>query len=263
MRLRSGGQFLSREIRKNFYSFYDFSLTSDSLVVNDQLRTNDLPSGLSSIAYGDYGKGGKYDGTYASINIDAPVTSYPYFVYASIKHNPTTTYEGLIKLSPRIDFYPSNYLEGGVISISNTRLAEGDILYNNASDYRISETLNVTGNVSNVAMVVRGHSDYNLYVNGSKGNPLTSSGGTPSLTPLGLLSVGYGSPWNVARGIMFFAGYGIVDPGDAFFRRLTSQPLQTIYQKKVFYNKIGTPSIKFRRTMSLIGSRVGCRGVTA
>lgn len=259
----ANSQFLSDDITRNFYSFYDFStIFKNSTVYNDytaydRINKNHLTQGFVE-GYGTYGKGGKFNGLYSSSLIDYVISNYPYFLFSSMKY---VSSGGVMRISPRADFYPSNYLEGAGIEVGySAGIAHGYTGYNNGFLYRISEDMPISGNVLNIAMIVRDHDDFSVYVNGSKGTIALSNGGSPSLTPAQTLSVGGSYPYGLVNGTMFFAGFGKKDPGDSFFRRLTSNPLQTIFQRTSFKNAQWTGTPRFRRSFSLLGTRIGSRG---
>lgn len=261
MKPLGNSQFLSDDITRNFYSFYDFSTVFNSdfgdYTVYDQINNNNLTGGFSS-GYGAYGKGGKFNGFYVSTIIDYPVLSFPYFLFSSIQ---TTASGGIIGLQPRQDWYPSNYLEHGGFEFGYVSgIATAYTTYNNSSIYRISDNMNVSGKVLNMALIVRAHDNFSVYVNGSKGSIATSNGGSPSLTPMQQFSVGHSYPYGSANGTMFFAGYGVKDPGDPFFKILTANPLKTIFQRQSFKNAQWTRSPIFRRSFSTFGTRIGSRG---
>jgi hypothetical protein len=256
---------LSKEIRKNFASFYVFG--DNSVVKKDLVGKNDLTyySGTPSIFYGRHGRAEHFDGTKYLLNrsITPTVTGFPFFIYIDVHDNGDASLDGeSISLSPWISDYTKQiqiFMEGSATNKVRTSLTEsGATSYSNASK-------SIPSRVYTASLIVRSYSDFTLFVNGEKLTPWqTSATGftTKNSIVIGRRSNGYGD----FRGGVFSAGWGTVDPGDDFLRRLTISPLETIFGRGIHRIDLQGPgpvyTNKQRRTFSPTGSRMGSRQAT-
>lgn len=258
IKLRKEKSFLSREIRKNFSSFYLFG--DNSLVKKDLVGKNDLTYGAGSPAV-FYGKNGKGENSGASsylVNraITPTVTGFPLFIYVDVQDmddpaNPNYT----MSLSPWITNNTREItigMEGGSTNTVKGLLTDGGFL----SESNPSKALPLR--TYTAALVARSYTDFTLFVNGEKITPASTlaSGFT---TKNSIVICGKSNGGDGVVGGIFSAGWGTIDPGDDFLRRLSANPNQVIFQQ-MFQPRTATvtaSSAKFRR--SFTGTRSGSR----
>lgn len=253
---------LSKDIRKNFASFYLFG--DNSVVKKDLVGKNDLTYavGSPSVFHGRSGRGEKFSGSSYLVNrsITPNVTGFPFFIYVDVQDTGDASLDGEpISLSPWVSDYTRQiqiFMEG-----SSTNKVGGILTDLTAPSYP-NKSKAIPSRIYTAALVARSYSNFTLFVNGEKLTPfqtLATGFTTKNSFVVGRTSNGGGS----FRGAVFSAGWGVIDPGDDFLRRLTVNPTSIIFQKRFYPSKASVVlgSVKSRKTFSELGTKIGSRGV--
>lgn len=227
-RLYKGKQFLSKEIRKYFSSFYlfnDLSPTKKDLIGVNHLTYG---AGSPSLYYGANGIGESFAGDkyLSNDSITPTVTGFPVLLYASGRVTDVSLLgDTMIALSPWLTGYTKS------IELSETT-------GNNKAFGSITEAFLGLSNLSksnpvrlyNMAFILRSMTDFTLFVNGEKLTPSQSY--ASSFTTKNKVWIGTDSSDSFRmHGGIFSAGWGTTDPGDAFAQRLSVNPNEVIFQK--------------------------------
>lgn len=258
-KIRRGPAFLSNEIRKNFSSFYlfgDLSTTKKDLVGKNDLT---YEAGSPSLYHGPEGVGESFDGLkkISNLSITPLVSSYPMFIYANaIVDDPTLSGNIFISISPWVSGYTKSIelLEG-----SGSQTGRGvftDDFYNVSNPSKSTPT-----RFYSIAMRIISSTNFTTFVNGEKLGVF--QGYASSVTSRNAVYIGSaaGASSFPLFGGVFSAGWGLIDPGDDFLRRLTLNPNAVIFQKSFLPSKYTSTDVtaKFRKTLSRIGTKSGTR----
>lgn len=252
---------ISKEIRKNFASFYLFG--DNSIVKKDLVGKNDLTyaAGSPEVFHGRNGRGEKFSGSSYLVNrsITPNVTGFPFFIYVDVQDTGDASLDGEpISLSPWVSDYTRQiqiFMEG-----SSTNKVGGILTDLTAPSYT-NKSKAIPSRIYTASLVARSYSNFTLFVNGEKLTPfqtLATGFTTKNSFVVGRTANGGGS----FRGAVFSAGWGVVDPGDDFLRRLTVNPTSVIFQKRFSPSKASVVlgSVKSRKTFSALGTKIGSRG---
>ena len=257
-KIRRGPAFLSNEIRKNFSSFYlfgDLSTTKKDLVGKNDLT---YEAGSPGLYYGPEGVGESFDGLkkISNLSITPLVSSFPMFIYANaIVDDPTLAGNTFISISPWI----SGYTKGiQLFEGSGSQTGRGvftDDFYNVSQASKANPT-----RFYSIAMRILSSTDFTTFVNGEKLGVFQGfASSVPSRNAVYIGNSAGASSFPLFGGV-FSAGWGLIDPGDDFLRRLTLNPNAVIFQK-AFQPRRSTPTlqVKYRRTFPPMGMRAGSR----
>lgn len=266
--VKRGGKLLSSEIRKYFTSFYlfnDYSTTKKDLVGKNDMTYG---AGSPSLAYGSDGLGEKFDGSKYLVNtsIASPITVVPsfMFIHTSMSKTDTSAFHLMTfgsLTAGRDQVYIDRLQFGGARIVGNiyyaNLVAPNDISYTFAS--KNNSHYNNTVVFSNRSDAL---GSKKTFVNGQKCDQEQSR--TTSLSgPLEVVSIGGGiAGTKPFVGIIYSAGWGTGNVNDGFFKRLSENPNEVIFQKKRSLLKTSAASslIKFRKTFSSLGTKIGSRG---
>jgi len=237
-KLGRGASFLSKEIRNRFSSFYlfnDASTTKKDLIGGNNLTYG---AGSQSSFHGYYGKGEKFDGTKYLENrsISPNVTGFPLFMFVCAQdEGDIVTDNEIISLSPWVSGFTNSYMifRGG----SSTN-AVGAIMTDGGFASYSKSSKAIPSRIYSAALIMRSITDFTLFVNGERMiqlQTLASGFSTKNSIVIGAGSNGSSKYY----GGIFSAGWGIVDPGDDFLRRLTLNPTGVIFQKSFLPMKSG------------------------
>lgn len=265
--ISKGASFLSSEIRKNFASFYlfgDLSTTKRDLVGRNDLT---YVAGSPSLFYGKDGVGESFDGTKYLVNnsIAAPITTDPVFLYFNIQIS--TSVSSTFRIMSMGSSSPPGYQIDVVRDVGAGARLYGRVIHSDLVSPNDISTTHVSKNNSFYYSVGVFHvrddasGTMKLFVNGEKvlvdvyRAISISSGGSIDKVSIGAGLTGA----NGFVGGIFSAGWGTLDPGDDFFRRLSLNPDGVIFQKP--FRRISTSmfTIKQRRTFPPMGMRSGSR----
>lgn len=256
-----GRSFISSEIRRNFSSFYLFE--DSSTTKKDLIGNNDLTYEVGSpgLYYGPEGIGEKFDGTkkLSNTSITPNISSYPMFLYASGMVTDQSLLGNIfISISPWVTGYTKDIKleESTGSSTCIGAITETFLSLSNPSKTNPARFYSI-------AMCVRSTTDFTTYVNGEKLTPY--QGFASSVTTKNAVYIGdsAGSGSFPFHGGIFSAGWGLKDPGEDFLRRLTLNPNAVIFQRSIIPSVLkatATGAIaKFRKTLSMIGTKAGTR----
>lgn len=258
-KLNKGSSFISKEVRKNFTSFYlfgDNSSTKRDLIGNNNLT---IVGGNTKTFYGRNGLGEKFEGDKYFVNrsISPTITGFPLFLYVDVQDDGDISLDNeILSLSPWITNYTKQYeiFRGG---LGTYRI--GAVMTDGSYSSYSNNSKPVLSRAYTASLVMRSITDFTLFVNGEK------------LTPFQTLANGFSNKNSIVVGAnsngsskfvggIFSFGWGIIDPGDDFLRRLTMNPTSVIFQKSYIPMKsVPVLSTKQRRTLSSIGTRIGKR----
>jgi len=260
-KISRGPSFLSSEIRKNFSSFYlfgDLSTTKKDLVGKNDLT---YEAGSPSLYYGPEGVGESFNGVkkISNLSITPLVSSYPMFIYANaIVNDPTLAGNTFISISPWLSGYTKNIqlFEG-----SGSQTGRGgftDDFYNLSNPSKSNTT-----RFYSIAMRIISSTNFTTFVNGEKLGVFQGyASSVPSRNAVYIGNTAGASAFPLFGGV-FSAGWGLIDPGDDFLRRLTLNPNAVIFQKSIipsnFKTAVSGAIAKFRKTLSRIGTKSGTR----
>jgi hypothetical protein len=254
-----GGKFISNEIRKNFSSFYvfgDLSTTKKDLIGPNDLTYAGGSSG-PSLFYGHENVGESCDAGKTLLNeaIIPSITGFPICMFVHCQAN-SASLDGqyAMALGPIGANYLNKYAIGEVVAFQR---AIGDMLDGGAYSWTDESKL-VPDRDYACGLIIRSLTDFTMFVNGEK---LTADLTTASgFTTKDAVYVGSNNTeaysWS---GGIFSAGWGTIDPGDDFLKRLSANPNQVIFQQMFQPRKstVTASSVKFRR--SFTGIRSGSR----
>lgn len=262
-----GSSFISSEIRKNFSSFYlfgDLSTTKKDLVGSNDLT---YAAGSPSLFYGKNGIGELFDGTKYLINnsITAPITSVPVFLYFNVQMS--TSVGSTFRIMSMNSSSPPGYQIDVVREVGAGARLYGKVTHsdlvppNDVSYTRVSKNNSFYSSVGVFSLRSDALGTLKLFVNGQTVSIdvyraiSISSGGS-----IDTISIGAGTTGaNGFVGGIFSAGWGTAYPGDDFFRRLSSNPNEVIFQRSFLPTRSSSPSSKQRRTFSTLGTKAGKR----
>lgn len=259
-KLGRGASFISKEIRKTFSSFYLFG--DGSSIKKDLVGKNDLTfssGGSSEIFYGRNGRGEKFTGGKYLENraITPTVTGFPLFIYADVQDEKDQTLDNeIISLSPWITNYTRSFMlfreQSSNDKVRAIMTDGGFSSYSNSSK-------SIPSRFYTAALLMRSITDFILFVNGERLTQYSTN--ASGFTTKNSIVVGANS--NGSSGFVggiFSCGWGTIDPGEDFLRRLTVDPTSTIFQGISIPRKAGIViGAKQRRTLSVLGTQAGKR----
>lgn len=264
-----GRSFISSDIRKNFSSFYlfgDLSTTKRDLVGSNDLT---YAAGSPSLFYGKDGVGELFDGTKYLINssISVPITNVPVFLYFCVQMS--VSVGSTFRIMSMNSSSPPGYQIDVVRDVGAGARIYGKVTHSDlVPPNDVSSTFTSKNNSSYYCVGVFSlRSDaagtLKLFVNGQT-VPIDvyraisiSSGGSINKVSIGAGTTGA----NGFVGGIFSAGWGTSSPGDDFFRRLSLNPNEVIFQKSFSSIKTGSSLVKQRQTLSSLGTKAGKRQV--
>lgn len=257
-KISKGASFLSNEVRKNFASFYlfgDLSTTKKDLVGKNDLT---YEAQAPSLFYGRDGVGELFDGVkyLSNRSITPTVTGLPLFLFVHMQDTSSTAVDGeLITISPWV----TNYLKRVHIAKYLGTPRVGGEINEDFSSYTNQSKTDPAG-VYAAAFVMRSITDFACFVNGERLTQFQADA-TAFATPKNSVVVGASSNGAIAHhGGIFSAGWGTVDPGDDFLRRMTLNPYDAMFQKSFQAKRLLQAfTITQRRTFPPMGMRAGSR----
>lgn len=259
-KLTKGALFISPEIRAKFASFYlfgDMSTTKKDLIGGNDLS---YETGSPELFYGRDGVGESFDGSKYLVNrsISPTLNGFPFFLFVHFEDRSDGVNDlELITISPWISDYAKRVHIAKYFGADRV----GGEINEDASSYS-NTSKKSDSNTYSAAFVVRSISNFICYVNGERLTQFQTNA-TTFLTPKNCVAIGAATNGNFKHvGGIYSAGWGTIDPGDDFLKRISSDPSRVIFQSGGFNSSMrasGMSGARFRKSLSTVGGRVGKR----